>query len=250
MNHQPGRCVVSEEGRERPGPAIGDRLPARDRQPLRRGRVAADGAEPRGARRVQRRAVRLLFHLRARGRPAGAARLEGAARRTSSIASSCAWARGITGWVAEHRQPVAVGLPRLRGSAVPDVQRVARGSLRGVSLGAGAVPRTAGRASSTCSIASRTSTAGRRFSWSRRLGSWSAPKSSWRGWRARTAQLSERLETRKVVERAKGILQRDLGISEQDAYLAIQRQSRHRRRPKREIAEAILLADDLRQGHS
>lgn len=60
-------------------------------------------------------------------------------------------------------------------------------------------------------------------------------------------QLSERLET-KVVERAKGILQRDLGLSEQEAVLAIPRQSRQRRRPKRDVAEAILLADDLRRG--
>src|SRR3989442_2962460 len=40
------------------------------------------------------------------------------------------------------------------------------------------------------------------------------------------SELAERLETRKVVERAKGILQRDLGITEEEAYLAIQRQSR------------------------
>lgn len=62
------------------------------------------------------------------------------------------------------------------------------------------------------------------------------------------SQLSERLETRKVLDRAKGILQRDLGISEEDAYLTIQKQSRQRRRSKREIAEAILLADDVRRG--
>ena len=61
------------------------------------------------------------------------------------------------------------------------------------------------------------------------------------------SELSERLETRKLVERAKGILQRDLGLSEQEAYLTIQRQSRQRRRPKRDVAEAILLADDLRR---
>ena len=61
-------------------------------------------------------------------------------------------------------------------------------------------------------------------------------------------QLSERLETRKLLDHAKGILQRDLGIGEEEAYLMIQKQSRHRRRSKREIAEAILLADDLRRG--
>ena len=61
-------------------------------------------------------------------------------------------------------------------------------------------------------------------------------------------QLSERLETRKVLDRAKGILQRDLGITEEEAYLTIQRQSRQRRRTKREIADAILLADEFRRG--
>lgn len=58
--------------------------------------------------------------------------------------------------------------------------------------------------------------------------------------------LSEQLKTRKIVERAKGILQRDLGLSEEQAYLALQRQSRQKRRPMREIAEAIVLTDDVR----
>lgn len=58
--------------------------------------------------------------------------------------------------------------------------------------------------------------------------------------------LSEQLQTRKVVERAKGVLQRDLGLSEEQAYLAIQRQSRQKRKPMREIAEAIVLSDELR----
>jgi uroporphyrinogen-III synthase len=58
--------------------------------------------------------------------------------------------------------------------------------------------------------------------------------------------LAEQLQTRKLVERAKGILQRDLGISEEQAYLALQRQSRQKRRPMKEIAEAIVLSDDVR----
>ena len=62
------------------------------------------------------------------------------------------------------------------------------------------------------------------------------------------SELAERLETRKVVERAKGILQRDLGITEEEAYLGIQRQSRQRRKSKREIAEAILIGEELRRG--
>jgi uroporphyrinogen-III synthase len=61
-------------------------------------------------------------------------------------------------------------------------------------------------------------------------------------------QLFERLETRKILDRAKGILQRDLGITEEEAYLTIQRQSRQRRKTKKEIAEAIVLGDELRRG--
>jgi K+-sensing histidine kinase KdpD len=57
--------------------------------------------------------------------------------------------------------------------------------------------------------------------------------------------LSERLETRKLVERAKGILQREHGISENDAYLLLQRQSRQRSKSMKEMAEAILLNKEI-----
>jgi uroporphyrinogen-III synthase len=58
--------------------------------------------------------------------------------------------------------------------------------------------------------------------------------------------LSEQLQTRKVVERAKGILQRELNLSEEQAYLALQRQSRQKRKPMKEIAEAIVLSDEVK----
>jgi signal transduction protein with GAF and PtsI domain len=58
--------------------------------------------------------------------------------------------------------------------------------------------------------------------------------------------LSEQLQTRKLVERAKGILQRDLHLSEEEAYLTLQRQSRQKRKPMKEIAEAIVLSDEVR----
>ena len=63
-------------------------------------------------------------------------------------------------------------------------------------------------------------------------------------------QLQTRLETRKLVDRAKSVLQRDLLLSEDEAYQKMQRESRQRRKSMREIAEAILLSDDLRQGRS
>lgn len=60
-------------------------------------------------------------------------------------------------------------------------------------------------------------------------------------------QLTDRLESRKHIERAKGVLQRDFGLDEEDAYKAMQRESRQRRKSMREIAEAIILNDDLRK---
>jgi signal transduction protein with GAF and PtsI domain len=60
------------------------------------------------------------------------------------------------------------------------------------------------------------------------------------------SSLTDQLQTRKVVERAKGILQRDLGLSEEQAYLALQRQSRQKRKVMKEIAEAIILSADVR----
>ncbi len=61
------------------------------------------------------------------------------------------------------------------------------------------------------------------------------------------AELSDRLESRKHIERAKGILQRDFSMDEEAAYKAMQRESRQRRRSMREIAEAIVLNEDLRR---
>ncbi len=60
------------------------------------------------------------------------------------------------------------------------------------------------------------------------------------------SELQQQLQTRKLVDRAKGVLQRDLAITEQEAYRKMQQESRARRRPMREIAEAVLLAESLR----
>jgi uroporphyrinogen-III synthase len=58
----------------------------------------------------------------------------------------------------------------------------------------------------------------------------------------------EKLETRKIVERAKGILQRDLGLNEEQAYLALQRQSRQKRISMKGVAEAIVLSEEIKRG--
>jgi response regulator NasT len=58
---------------------------------------------------------------------------------------------------------------------------------------------------------------------------------------ARTVELEESLETRKVVERAKGILMKR-GLSEEEAYQQLQRSARDAQITMRRAAEAILKA--------
>jgi len=62
------------------------------------------------------------------------------------------------------------------------------------------------------------------------------------------SQLVQKLETRKLMERAKGILQRDLGLDEEQSYLTLQRQARQKRRTLKEIAEAVVLGEEIRKG--
>jgi len=55
--------------------------------------------------------------------------------------------------------------------------------------------------------------------------------------------LNEALETRKKVEKAKGILMEKHKMSEQDAFRKIQKMSMNTRKPMKEVAEAIVLAN-------
>jgi uroporphyrinogen-III synthase len=155
--------------------------------------------------------------------------------------------QGITGWVAEHRQPVAVGrnafkdprfqtfneLPEDRYEAFLSVPVLSRGKLVGVINLQHSQPHDYSR--QDIQLIST-------------IGFLVGAEIEMARLEEENSQLSERLETRKVVERAKGILQRDLGITEEEAYLTIQRQSRQRRMSKKQIAEAIVLGDDLRRG--
>lgn len=58
--------------------------------------------------------------------------------------------------------------------------------------------------------------------------------------RRETADTQAALEARKIIERAKGILMRRTGCSEQDAYRILQRSSQDRSQPMVEIAKAVL----------
>ncbi len=155
--------------------------------------------------------------------------------------------QGITGWVAEHRQPVAVGrhafedprfqtfneLPEDRYEAFLSVPVVSRGKLVGVINLQHRRPHEHSR---------------REIQVISTIGFLVGAEIEMARLEVENTQLSERLETRKILDRAKGILQRDLGLTEEDAHLTIQRQSRQRRKSKKEIAEAIILGDELRRG--
>ncbi len=58
--------------------------------------------------------------------------------------------------------------------------------------------------------------------------------------------LQETLETRKIVDRAKGILMDTQGLTEQEAFRKIQKMSMNTRKPMKEIAQAIVLAQDAK----
>lgn len=57
--------------------------------------------------------------------------------------------------------------------------------------------------------------------------------------------LKETMETRKLVERAKGVLMDTQGLKEQDAFRKIQQLSMNTRKSMREIAQAILLTAQI-----
>ena len=60
-------------------------------------------------------------------------------------------------------------------------------------------------------------------------------------------EAQQALETRKVIERAKGILMRQQGFSEDAAFRIIQRQAMDRRKSMKEVAEAIILSEEIQQ---
>ena len=152
--------------------------------------------------------------------------------------------RGITGWVAEHREPVVIRrnasedprfqffneLPEDQFQAFLSVPILCRGRVVGVIN----VQHRLAHIYKTRQIRLIST-----------IGFLAGAVIELARLEGENLQLAEELETRKVVERAKGILQRDLKLTEEEAYLTLQRESRQRRKPMRDVAEAILLADEL-----
>lgn len=65
------------------------------------------------------------------------------------------------------------------------------------------------------------------------------------GLKGRVAELEDTLEARKLIERAKGILMQRLRMSERDAYERLRQRARDKRMKMKDIAQAIIEAEEL-----
>ena len=77
----------------------------------------------------------------------------------------------------------------------------------------------------------------------RHPGASTSPLSRWgelKALEAEVADLGDRLETRKAVDRAKGVLMTKLKITEADAFRWIQKTAMDRRMGMREVADAVI----------
>jgi len=157
--------------------------------------------------------------------------------------------QGITGWVAEHRRPVAVAsnafkdsrfqsfneLPEDRYEAFLSVPILCRNKLVGVIN----LQHRQTHVHSEAEIQLIST-----------IGFLVGAEVELARLEEENSQLSEELESRKIIERGKGILQRDLRITEEEAYLMLQKQSRQRRLSMREVAEAIILSEEIKRAQA
>jgi signal transduction protein with GAF and PtsI domain len=158
---------------------------------------------------------------------------------------------GVTGWVAQHQSPVALGADAAADSrfkifpALVEDTYEAFLSVPVVSAGKtiGVInvhhrerhPHTSEEVSTISFIGEQMGTA---------IGKSLLEEDNAR-LTEEAAEAKRQLETRKVVERAKGILQLRQGVTEEEAYLRMRNESRRLRKPMKELAEAIILAEDL-----
>jgi uroporphyrinogen-III synthase len=155
--------------------------------------------------------------------------------------------QGIAGWVAQHRQPVVIArnaaldsrfqlfneLPEDRFEAFLSVPLLSRGRVVGVINLQNKAPHDYSE---------------REISLISTVGFLVGAEIEMARLEKERSQLADRLEVRKVVERAKGILQEDLNISEREAYLMLRRHSQQRRTAMRDIAEAVVLCNAVKHG--
>lgn len=152
--------------------------------------------------------------------------------------------QGITGWVAEHRRPVAIAanasldprfqtfheLPEDRFEAFLSVPILCRDKLVGVINVQHREPHEHTQ---------------REIHLISTIGFLVGPEIELARMEAESMKSSELDEARRIVDAAQKVLARMLNVDEDDAYLVLQRQSRERRKSIKSLAEAILLVDSL-----
>ena len=153
--------------------------------------------------------------------------------------------QGITGWVAENKKPVSISwnasaderfqafneLPEDRFEAFLSVPVLCRDRIVGVINVQHREPHTYTQ---------------REMQLISTIGFLVGPEIDMVRRDDESSKGSELVGARKIVQDATRVLQRDLGISEEEAYLTLQKQSRERRKSMREIADAILLSDEIK----
>jgi signal transduction protein with GAF and PtsI domain len=152
--------------------------------------------------------------------------------------------QGITGWVAENKKPVAIAsrassdprfqsfheLPEDRYEAFLSVPILCRDKLVGVI-------NLQHRESHVHSQ--------REIHLVSTIGFLVGPEIELVRLEAEDLRLSELSEAMRLVKAAQEILRRDLQITEEDAFLVLQRESRERGKSMKEIAEAVQIADEI-----
>jgi uroporphyrinogen-III synthase len=155
--------------------------------------------------------------------------------------------QGITGWVAEHKKPVAIAreaaldrrfqsfheLPEDRFEAFLSVPILCRDKLVGVINVQHREPHAHSQ---------------REIQLISTIGFLVGPEIELVRLETESSRSSELSEAIEMVERAKAVLCRDLHLSEPEAAAVLQRESRERRKSMKGVSEAILVADEILGG--
>ncbi|MEG6615936.1 ANTAR domain-containing protein [Peptococcaceae bacterium 1198_IL3148] len=64
----------------------------------------------------------------------------------------------------------------------------------------------------------------------------------------RVKEMQDKLESRKIIEKAKGILMKTMGLNEEQAFKKLQKQSMNKRISMKAMAEAVIMAENLKGG--
>src|SRR5271154_2143408 len=157
--------------------------------------------------------------------------------------------QGITGWVAEHKKPVAIssgasqdprfesvqGLPEDSFEAFLSVPILCRDKLVGVINLQHREAHTYSR---------------QEIRLISMVGFLVGPEIELARLEAESSRFSELAEAQQLVQTATGILQRNWQVTLEEASSVLRREGRERRRSLKEIAEAILIVDEIERGRN